>query len=79
MIERALLFASRTIGPESLPATVREGARSFKTLQEVEEEHIRKVLQATGNVIAESARILGIARKTLHEKVKILGIDTRAR
>jgi len=76
VIERALLFSDRTIAPEALPPSIRQGTESFKSLKEVQEEHIRKVLQATGNVIVEAARILGISRKTLHEKVKQFDIDT---
>lgn len=77
VIERAMLFCGRTLTVESLPSIVREGTDSFKNLKEVQEEHIRKVLLATGNVIAQAARILGISRKTLHEKVKEYDIDTR--
>ena len=78
VIERALLFSGRSLSPDALPPSVRQGTESFKSLKEVQEEHVRKVLHATGGVIAEAARILGISRKTLHEKVKLFGIDPRA-
>lgn len=78
VIERALLFSDRSIAPEALPPSLAGGPSSFKTLEELQEEHIRTVLHATGNVIAEAARILGVSRKTLHEKVKRYGIETRS-
>jgi len=81
VIERALLFGGGTIRPEDLPEGLRESgkkrAAGFKTLREVEEEHIRRVLEAMGGVVSHAAEVLGIARKTLHEKIKTFGIEER--
>ena len=74
-VERALLFSGRTIGPEALPNAVRKGESGLRSLAEVQEEHVRRVLDATGHVVAEAARILGVSRKTLHEKIKAYGIE----
>lgn len=41
-----------------------------RTLQEVEMDHIRKVLNKTGDNKTAAAKILGIDRKTLREKLK---------
>ena len=41
-----------------------------KTLEEVEKEYIRSVLQASHGIKNETARILGIDRKTLWAKIK---------
>ncbi|MEW5923123.1 MAG: sigma 54-interacting transcriptional regulator [Candidatus Zixiibacteriota bacterium] len=43
-----------------------------RTLEEVELEHIRKILQLTGGNRAEAARILGIGQATLWRKMKII-------
>ncbi len=43
---------------------------SLRTLAEVESDHIRKVLEQTGNNKSEAARILGIDRKTLRAKLQ---------
>ncbi len=43
---------------------------SFKTLEEIEKEYIKKVLIATNFNISKSARILGISRPTLRQKIK---------
>jgi len=64
----------------SLPSYFLENSRSMpepvlhgevlKSLQEVEKEHIRKVLEHTGNNKTVAARILGISRVSLIAKVK---------
>jgi DNA-binding NtrC family response regulator len=78
VVERALLFSGNSIGPDALPDSVRQaggtGAPAFRTLREVEEEHIRRVLAGTGGVIKRAADHLGISRKTLYEKIKAYGI-----
>ncbi|MEQ9424844.1 MAG: sigma-54 dependent transcriptional regulator [Cyclobacteriaceae bacterium] len=43
---------------------------SMLTLEEVEKQHINRVLAASGNNKTKAAKILGIDRKTLREKVK---------
>jgi len=42
----------------------------FRTLNEVEQEHIRRVLSRVDGNKSKAARILGIDRKTLREKLK---------
>ncbi|MCJ7579819.1 MAG: sigma-54 dependent transcriptional regulator [Candidatus Aminicenantes bacterium] len=42
----------------------------MKTLEEVEKEYIRSVLQASHGIKNEAARILGVDRKTLWAKIK---------
>jgi len=52
------------------PGALAGAARDGRTLKEVEDAYIREVLaRAAGNVSA-AARILGIHRKTLHEKLR---------
>jgi len=54
------------------PATLHGAARSGRTLREVEDDYIREVLARTGGNKSAAARILGIARKTLHERLAAL-------
>jgi len=59
----------RTTASPSLP---KDGTRS---LDEIEKEAILATLKATGGNKSESARRLGITRKTLHNKLKSYGIE----
>ena len=83
VIERALILAgSGPIAPEHLPADIRElhpvgqkgtsDAGKLLPLRQVEEEHIRRVLCATGNNHSRTASILDISRSTLLARIKKL-------
>lgn len=48
---------------------------SLQTLQEVEREHILKVLAFVNGHRAKAAEILGIGRKTLYRKLKALNVE----
>ena len=52
-----------------------DGAASEATLQQIERQHILRVLQETEGNKSKAARALGIERKTLYEKARRLGID----
>ncbi len=62
----------------SLPSVMRfsvpRPAGLHRTLTEVEAEHIRDVLASVGDNKTLAARVLGIDRKTLREKLKRLGL-----
>ena len=79
VIERAVILSdSEKIGKEdvSIPAvhTGRETPAAF-SLEEMEKEHIQKVLhEAEGNQ-SKTSQILGIDRKTLYLKLKKYGIS----
>jgi DNA-binding protein Fis len=48
-----------------------------RTLAEIEMQHIRNVLASCGGNRTNAARILGIDRKTLREKLKASSTNTR--
>jgi DNA-binding NtrC family response regulator len=89
LVERILvLSAGPEIGPELLPPEI-AGAwrtvavrsdreerqeRNRKTLNDVERDYILRVLREEGNNRSNAARVLGISRSTLHEKLKKYGI-----
>jgi two-component system response regulator HydG len=52
------------------PAMLRSVAASGLSLAEVESAYIDEILRRTGGNKSEAARILGIHRKTLHEKLR---------
>jgi DNA-binding NtrC family response regulator len=51
------------------------GAESAKTLEDMERQHIVRVLQENAGNKSKAARALGIERKTLYQKARRLGID----
>jgi two-component system response regulator HydG len=82
VVERAAILAQgATIEPEDLPAgfsqaspaMLAEAAARGATLEEVERAYIDEVLRLTRGNKTAAARILGIHRKTLHEKLRGAG------
>jgi len=79
VVERAAILADQpSIEPEDLPlacsvaapALLAEAASRGATLREVEAAYIEEVLRRTRGNKTAAARILGIHRKTLHEKLR---------
>jgi DNA-binding NtrC family response regulator len=73
VVERAVIVAEgESVGAGDLPESVRasssRGARR-RTLAELENEYIREVLDASGGNKSEAARVLGISRKNLYERL----------
>lgn len=68
-----------TIDASDLPTLMRfsidRSQGASRTLAEVEAEHIRAVLAASDGNKSRAARTLGIDRKTLREKLKLLGFS----
>jgi two-component system response regulator HydG len=87
VLERAVLLAEQgVIGPEHLATTVRPSAAALpaapevtplRGLEDVEREHVIRVLAATGGNREESSRILGISRRTLTRMIQRWGLPPR--
>lgn len=56
--------------PRHMRFAVERTAGLHRTLQEVELEHVQRVVESVGGNKSEAARILGISRKTLREKLR---------
>lgn len=74
-----VLSHGEDIAPEHLPEELSRPTRArargvLRSLAEVEEEHITRVLEALGGNQVEASRVLGIARNTLWRKLKAYGI-----
>ena len=82
-IEAALVVCDGDeIRPEHLPAALRRAARApdaaapagaLPTLDQIERDHIRRVLDAVGGHRGQAATILGISERNLYRKLKDLG------
>jgi DNA-binding NtrC family response regulator len=62
--------------PTAMRFSLRRGGDVNRTLAEVESEHIRGVLASVGDNKTRAAKILGIDRKTLREKLKNVPPET---
>jgi DNA-binding NtrC family response regulator len=79
-IERAVIFCKGDeLLPEHLPLqrSIATEVSSRLPLSEVEKIHIQRVLAETGGNISKSARVLGIDRATLYNKIKRYGLFVR--
>jgi DNA-binding NtrC family response regulator len=89
VLERAVLLAEQgVIGPEHLATNLLPAAVSstepetlpsaaLRPLEDIEREHVIRVLTATGGNREESSRILGISRRTLTRMIQRWGLPPR--
>ncbi len=77
MIERGVVLSKdKTITLAEFPQELTNStSANGKTLEAMERNHIRKVLEDTGGNIARTAKMLGIHRMTLYNKLKKYGIS----
>lgn len=82
-IERAIvLTGSNTIMPQDLPEAIgspnpfkKSEKMGWKTLDQLEREHILRVLDAFQGDEARAAEVLGVHRKTIQRKLKEYGLQ----
>ena len=80
LVQRLVIMTEDpVIDVPQLPETMRFSAvrpsTIHRSLAEVEADHIRAVLASVGNNKTVTAKILGIDRKTLREKLKSMGVS----
>ena len=78
----AVMSTNDMILPEYLPAVIREGTSKpsvshdvYRTLSEVEHDHIRQVLEACNGNRTQAAERLGIGSSTLWRKMKEMNLN----
>ncbi|UAM99815.1 sigma-54 dependent transcriptional regulator [Polaribacter litorisediminis] len=73
VIQRAVIMCDRIIEikhlPDSLKINIDFSSDALVSLKEIEKQHIQKILNATNNNKTKAAKILGITRKTLRQKL----------
>jgi len=80
-IERAVVLAKNStitaadLSLQNLPSP--RQASAGKSLEEVEKDHILSVLAETRRNYSKAARVLGITRMTLYNKIKKYGLDVK--
>jgi transcriptional regulator of acetoin/glycerol metabolism len=79
-IERAVVVEKgRQVKLADLPfvdSGEKEAESGKLSLEEVERQHISRILAAEGGNISNTAKVLGINRTTLYHKIKKYGIST---
>ncbi|MGW8283404.1 MAG: sigma-54-dependent transcriptional regulator [Gemmatimonadota bacterium] len=78
-IERAMVIGlSNRIRPEDLPLRVEQetGRPRNRSLESLERAHIARVLREESGNVSRTARVLGIDRGTLYNKIKKYGIQS---
>ncbi len=79
-IERAVVISKgRQITRDDLPVVTSEtrpGERGGLSLEEMERQHIARVLAAEGGNISSTAKVLQINRTTLYQKIKRYGLHS---
>ena len=88
LVERIVLLENGpTLGLEHLPQEITEAVNeapgdarnSSLSLAEIEERHIKQVIRMTAGNKSRAARILGISRPTLIERLKRMDVDVKER
>lgn len=77
-MERAvILHEGKSIELQDLPSEIqfKQNNGSIYSLAELEKNHIRKILQHTGNNKTKTAQLLGIGLATLYRKMEEYGIE----
>ena len=75
----AIMCRNQTITPDILPlnpnrlSSESRNTSLYRTLEEVELDHIQQVMKLTGGNRTESAKILQIGEATLYRKLRLLG------
>lgn len=82
VVERAMILASEEIiGPEHLPLELQAvapkvggKAETYPSLEHMERDYIKQVLASTSGNRSKTAKILGISRSTLQDKIRKYGL-----
>jgi len=81
-VEHAVVMTGQsTIMPQDLPeaistpSTIKSPMNGWKTLEQLEREHILRVLEAYKGDETRAAEVLGVHRKTIQRKLKEYGLQ----
>lgn len=83
VLERAMIFQrgdflrAGNLGLRGRTVAAAPESDELLSLREIERAHIERVLRRVGGNVAEAAVVLGVARRTLYDRLKTLGITPR--
>ena len=76
ILQRGERLEASDLGLQGRASSGPEGGDELLPLRDMERLHIERVLQRTVGNVTEAAQILGMARRTLYDRMKTLGIAT---
>ena len=76
ILQRGERLEASDLGLQGRASSGPEGGNELLPLRDMERLHIERVLQRTVGNVTEAAQILGMARRTLYDRMKTLGIAT---
>jgi DNA-binding NtrC family response regulator len=76
ILQRGERLEASDLGLQGRTSSVPEGNGELLPLRDMERLHIERVLQRTAGNVSEAAQILGMARRTLYDRMKTLGLAT---
>ena len=82
VLERAMILVkgdtldAAGLGLDAVPQPPPREDGRLLTMKEMERQHVERVLARTGGNVTEAAAILGMARRTLYDRMKSLGLST---
>jgi len=76
ILQRGERLEASDLGLQGRASSGPEGGDELLPLRDMERLHIERVLQRTAGNVTEAAQILGMARRTLYDRMKTLGIAT---
>jgi len=74
VLQRGDCLEAADLGLVTRPGRTASGEAELVTMKAMERAHIERVLASTGGNVPEAARILGMARRTLYDRLKALGL-----
>lgn len=76
ILQRGERLEASDLGLQARRASALDSGGELLSLREMERFHVERVLQRTQGNVSEAAQILGMARRTLYDRMKALGLAT---
>jgi transcriptional regulator with PAS, ATPase and Fis domain len=74
ILQRGERLEASDLGLQGRASAGPDSSDALLSLRDMERQHIGRVLQRTGGNVTEAAQILGMARRTLYDRLKVLGL-----
>jgi len=76
ILQRGERLEASDLGLQARRTSTVDSGGELLSLREMERLHVERVLQRTQGNVSDAAQILGMARRTLYDRMKALGLAT---